>query len=69
MCHEIGCSCEHHVGQSAVHHAGCCYAPAHHVRHFPTKEETIGQLEAYLENLRVQAKAIEERIAEFKKTD
>ena len=72
MCHEIGCGCGqhgHHVGRGAVHHAGCCCAPAHHVRHFPTREEIVGQLEGYLESLRAQAKAIEERIAEFKKIE
>jgi len=33
---------------------------------FPTREEFIAWLEAYLEELRAEAKAVEERIAELK---
>jgi len=35
-------------------------------RHFPTREERIAWLEEYLKELRAEAKAVEERIAELK---
>ncbi|MBC7234813.1 MAG: DUF5320 domain-containing protein [Chloroflexi bacterium] len=35
-------------------------------RHFATKEERIAWLEAYLADLRAEAQAVEERIAELK---
>lgn len=50
------------------HHSwGCCCAPGHPFRRFPTKEESVAQLEEYLKNLRVEAKGVEEHIAELRK--
>ena len=69
MCHhhEFGCG---HPGHHAVwgvghHHCGC---GAHgYPQHPATREESISQLEQYLKDLQVQAKALEERISEMKK--
>ncbi|MGQ9494323.1 MAG: hypothetical protein ACUVR2_11285 [Anaerolineae bacterium] len=61
------------------HGYGCCYDveyfdPWMHFaprmmrfrRRFPTREERIAWLEEYLKELQVEAKAVEERIAELK---
>ncbi len=70
--------CEHHVhhGHHSHHshcapmaHSGCCCGPTvgraagRSERHFPTREERIAQLEAYVQGLEREAEAVEERIA------
>lgn len=52
-------------------HSGCCCQPggseghpAH--RRFPSREERITRLEEQLNELRAEAKAVEERLAEIK---
>lgn len=51
---------------------GCCCGPTAcgpgfpFGRRFPTREERIAWLEEYLKDLQAEAKAVEERIAEFK---
>jgi len=37
------------------------------LRHFPTREEIVEELEEYLKQLRAEAKGVEERIAELRK--
>lgn len=66
----------HHGGRFEHHHHGgghpghcTCGEPFHFgpfKRHFWTKEEEIAHLEHYLENLRAEAKAVEEQIAKLK---
>ena len=71
MCHASDCGCghpTHHAPWRASHHHwGCCCAPGYLPRRFPTREETIAQLEEYLKNLQAEAKGVEERIAELGK--
>ena len=52
-------------------HGGCCYQPGGFQgrpfhRHFASREERIARLEDYLKDIRSEAKAIEERLAEIK---
>ena len=70
MCHtsEYGCGhYSHHTPRGASHCPWGCHAPGYPPRHYPTKEETISQLEEYLKNLQAEAKGVEERIAELRK--
>lgn len=57
----------HHHGRrrEGRHHGrSCdCGGPGHFGRRFWTKEEKIARLEQYLEDLRQEAKAVEEHIA------
>ena len=73
--HEGDCGCgEHgHHGMGQWHdHCGCgCHQ--HHGdmrfnRHFISREEILNNLEDYLKQLQSEAKGVEERIAEIKKT-
>ena len=67
---EYGCGHPtYHAPWSASHHPwGCCCTSGYLPRRFPTREETIAQLEEYLKNLQAEAKGLEERIAELRKT-
>ena len=77
--HEEGCACggrgEHafrplHQGSSGECACGCHADPRSGERtfwrHFSTREERIAWLEQYLEDLRAEAQAVEERIAEMR---
>jgi hypothetical protein len=55
-----GCWGHHHGGFHA------CGGPSHFGPRFWIKEEGIAWLEQYLKDLREEAKAIEERLAELK---
>ncbi len=70
--------CEHHVHHSQcapVAHTGCCCGPATSRpgvpfgRRFPTHEEEIARLEAYLQDLEGQAEAVKDRIAALQAAD
>ena len=68
--HQEYCGCEHpgHHGMAEQrHHEGCCH-PGPGLRRFPTREETIAEMEEYLKQLRAETKGVEERLAELKKT-
>lgn len=65
--------CEHGEHHGHPSHGGwCCRGPAAwgpgflFWRCFLTREERIAWLEEYLKDLRAEAKAVEERIAELK---
>ncbi len=66
--------CERHtLAGPGTHHGGCCchaggYPPAsfRFGRRYPTREEHIAWLEAHLQDLRTEAQAVEERIADLK---
>jgi len=60
MCHQYDCSGGHH-------HRGCCCGAGYTQRHFPTREESIEELQEYLKQLKAEAKGVEERIADFRK--
>jgi hypothetical protein len=54
-------------------HGGCCCQPGgcqgHPFRrHFPSRQERISRLEEHLKEVRAEAKAVEERLAEMKAT-
>jgi hypothetical protein len=55
-----------HGGSGACGCARGSGQPFHFQRRFQTKEEKIARLETYLESLRLEAKAVEERLAELK---
>ena len=67
MCCNTG---RHHGMQRWVHHNVCqcgCDDPMSYRPRFITKKQKIANLEAHLEILRDEAKAVEELIAEIKK--
>ena len=69
MCHTGECGCghqAHHAPRGGGHHQGCCGGGSGHRRFF-TREETIAQLEEYLNFLKAEVKGLEEHIAELKK--
>ena len=68
--HHGNCGCGypgHHGMEQWTHHEGCCH-PRHGLRRFPTREEMIAEIEEYLKQLHAETKGVEERLAEFKKT-
>jgi hypothetical protein len=70
MCHpsEYGCAHPfHHAPWEVGHHPWGCCAPGWTSGRIPTREETLGWLEKYLNHLQAEAKRAEERIAELKK--
>ena len=70
MCHHSECGCLQHARPAPYHgghhHGGCCCVPGHG-RRFRTREEMVEELEGYMDQLKAEAKAVEERIAELKK--
>ena len=70
--HHMDCGCEHHSHHSMREHGqhqhGCCCHPGYGMRRFPTREETIAEMEEYLKQLHAEAKGLEEHLAELKKT-
>ena len=64
---ECGCGHQvHHAPQGGGHHQSCCAGGFGH-RRFPTREETIAQLEEYLSSLKAEVQGLEEHITELKK--
>lgn len=65
---DSGCG-RHHAGRHHHHGGSCacgCGSPGHFQRRFRSREEIVTDLERYLEDLRQEAVAVEERIAELK---
>jgi len=57
----------HHGQGDCCHHGNFRHHQHHHFhRRFMTREETISRLEEYLGELRAEAKAVEEHLAELK---
>lgn len=61
------CCCE-----EPVEHTGCCcheynYEAAHFQRLYQTREEQAAELEAYLNELKLEVKAVEELLEDLKK--
>ena len=74
--HYGGCACGHsghrhhghHTPRDVGHHRReCCCTLGYPARGFLTREEVIAQLEEYLKQLQLEAKGVEEKIAELKK--
>jgi hypothetical protein len=61
---EQQCNCGSGYGQQG--HSCDCGEHSHFERHFFLKEEKIAELEEYLQNLQMEAKAVEERITELR---
>ena len=55
-----------HCGHGHGYHGGECGCGGGFGRRFLTKEEKIAELEEYLESLKKEAQAVEERIAALK---
>jgi len=69
MCYTGECGCSHqahHATRGGGHHQSCCGGDLGHRRFF-TREETVAQLEDYLNSLKAEVKGLEEHIAELKK--
>jgi len=69
MCRDVDCGCgqyTHHVPWGRWHHHRGCCMPSYG-RRFPTRDEVISELEEYLNDLRLEIKGVEERIAELRK--
>lgn len=66
---ECGCGCHSQQGAARAfpHHGGGGCSSAHAYRRFYSNEETIKQLQDYLEQLRFEAKGVEEYINQLKK--
>jgi hypothetical protein len=57
----------HDHGKGGQHHGGCCCSSGGHFhRRFLSKEEKLARLEAYLQDLKAEAKVVEEQIKELK---
>ncbi len=57
----------HDHGKGGQHHGGCCCGSGMHFhRRFLSKEEKLARLEAYLQDLKAEAKVVEEQIKELK---
>ena len=70
MCNTGECGCghgAHHTPSGGEHHQQSCCRGGFGPRRFFTREETIAQLEEYLNSLKAEAKGLEEHIAELKK--
>jgi hypothetical protein len=62
-----GCACRCHDHQDLQHHGSGCCSSGQYRRRFYSKEETIKQLQEYVEQLQAEAKGVEEYIVELKK--
>ena len=70
MCHHSDCGCERHAYTERGHHyhESCGFSHyGYSPRRFPTREETIQEMEDYLKQLQTEAKGVEERLSEMKK--
>ena len=69
MCHQIECGCgQHaHIPTAGWHHRSLCCGTGYISRRFPTREESIEELEHYLKQLETEVKGVEERLTELGK--
>ena len=70
MCYTVECGCghqAHHTAYGGSHHQQSCCAGGFGPRRFFSREETIAQLDEYLNSLKAEVKGLEEHIAELKK--
>jgi hypothetical protein len=63
-----GCRCGGRCGCRCGEHEGCCRDGGHggFHRRFRSKAEVIAELESYLGELKAEAQAVEERLAELR---
>ena len=70
MCHTGECGCghqAHHTAYGGSYHQQSCCAGGFGPRRFFSREETIAQLDEYLNSLKAEVKGLEEHIAGLKK--
>lgn len=70
MCHSTACGYEQHAMPAPVWHhqeSCCCCGSGHAPRRFRTIEEVAGELEEHLKQLKAEAVAVEERLADVRK--
>ena len=68
---ECGCGCHSNQGISRESHhseGDCCHS-GHTHRRFYSKEETINQLQEYLQQLQSEVKGVEEYLIQLKKSE
>ncbi|MBF7081785.1 hypothetical protein IT084_02170 [Desulfallas sp. Bu1-1] len=58
--------CHGSLPHQPVRHEGCCCSSGGFNRKFYGKEEQVVKLEKYLQDLKLEAKAVEEKIKELK---
>jgi hypothetical protein len=58
--------CHHGHGEMSHHQGGCCCHSGHGNRHFYSQEEILKHLEEYLQQLKAEAKGVEEHINKLK---
>ncbi len=66
MCHQVSCGCEQHshgVQNPTWHHGNCGCGHSQAIRRFPTKQEIKEELTEYLQQLKAEAKGVEEKLA------
>ena len=59
MCKECGCGCDNTCE--------CDCHKAHFERRFQTKAEKVAELEAYLDELKLEVQAVEEHLADLRR--
>jgi len=66
---ECGCGCHSNQGGSreSHHSEGDCCSSGYTHRRFYSKEETIQQLQEYLQQLQSEVKGVEEYLSQLKK--
>jgi hypothetical protein len=65
MCKNCGCQSDRESGCSCG--CDCCGNTAGFERRYQTKAEQIGELEAYLSELKTEVQAVEEHLADLRK--
>jgi len=68
MSHQISCGCEQHshgIQNLTGHQSHCCCSHNRAPRRFPTKQEVREELTEYLQQLKAEAKGVEEKLAEM----
>lgn len=72
-CEDGGCDCEKDCNSKAHCHCscqnggGCGCKGGHFQRRYKTKAEQVAELEAYLNELKLEVQAVEERLVDLRK--
>jgi hypothetical protein len=68
MCHQISCGCEqpfNGIQNFTSHQSHCCCSHNRAPHRFPTRQEVREELTEYLQQLKAEAKGVEEKLAEM----
>ena len=63
MCKECGCGCNGESGNACE----CDCHKGHFERRYQTKGEKIAEMEAYLDELKLEVQAVEEHLADLRR--